>query len=97
MGGMGDSNMAFAAGATSMGDGGGATMEGLPGMGGPGPMAMAASPMNMAMPGGGMEGGAPMEMPNMGGPGGADGGLMSKQFIEGGGGRSCLYAARLWQ
>ena len=83
MGGTGDLSMGFGAGATSIGEGGGATMEGMPSlMGGP-----------MQMPGGGMAGpaaamqgmeGGPMPVP-MGGAGGpSEGGLMSKQFIEGG-------------
>lgn len=78
MGGNGDLSMGFGAGATSIGEGGGATMEGMPSlMGGP-----------MQMPGGmaGMQGmeGNPMPMP-MGAAGGqSEGGLMSKQFIEGG-------------
>ena len=83
MGGTGDLSMGFGAGATSIGEGGGATMEGMPSlMGGP-----------MQMPGGGMAGpatamqgmeGGPMPMP-MGGAGSpSEGGLMSKQFIEGG-------------
>ena len=85
MGGMGDLSMGFGAGATSIGEGGGATMEGLPTMMGgpmqmPGGMAGGGGAMPMA---GGMEGG-PMQMPmgTAGGP--SEGALMSKQFIEGG-------------
>lgn len=82
---MGDLSMGFGAGATSIGEGGGATMEGLPTMMGgpmqmPGGMAGGGGAMPMA---GGMEGG-PMQMP-MGAAGGpSEGALMSKQFIEGG-------------
>lgn len=94
MGGMGDLSMGFGAGATSIGEGGGATMEGLPTMMG-GPMQMpggmaGGSPMQMAN---GMEGG-PMPMP-MGAAGGpSEGGLMSKQFIEGGEGGT--YLPSIW-
>lgn len=81
MGGNGDLSMGFGAGATSIGEGGGATMEGLPTMMG-GPMQM---PGGMGGPVASMQG---MQMP-MGGAGSpSEGGLMSKQFIEGGeGGR----------
>ena len=89
---MGDPNMAFNAGVTSMGEGGGATMEGIPGMpgmpegAGPAPMAMVGSPMGMGPGAGGME------MPNLPGPGAQEPNLMSKQFIEGAGGTD-LYIA----
>ena len=81
---MGDLSMGFGAGATSIGEGGGATMEGMPSMMGggmpmPGGMTGAAG---MQMPGGVEAGPMAMQMPGAaGGP--QEGAAMSKQFIEG--------------
>lgn len=72
---MGDLSMGFGAGATSIGEGGGATMEGMP-MQMPGAMAAPAA-MQMQQ---GMEGG-PMGV-SMGAS--QEGPPISKQFIEGG-------------
>ena len=81
---MGDLSLGFGAGATSIGEGGGATMEGMPSMMGggmpmPGGMTRAAG---MQMPGGVETGPMAMQMPGAaGGP--LEGAAMSKQFIEG--------------